>query len=74
MTEVEKGIRKVVAEAVNFYTRERKSSVKIWQPQPEEDFKDKTGHLSLAVWNEVRSGQEDTLCNFEDHLVILFAR
>ena len=30
MTEVEKGIRKLVAEAVNFYTGERKSSVKIW--------------------------------------------
>lgn len=64
MTEVEKGMRKVVAEAVNFYTRERKSSGKIWQPPPQEGFKDKTGHLSLAVWNEVMSGQEDTLCNF----------
>ena len=59
-------MRKVVAEAVNFYTREREreSSVKIWQPPPQEGFKDKMGHLSLAVWNEVMSGQEDTLCNF----------
>ena len=64
MTEVEKGMRKIVAEAVNFYTRERESSVKIWQPPPQEGFKDKTGHLSLAVWNEVMSGQEGTLCNF----------
>lgn len=73
MTEVEKGIRKVVAEAVNFYTRERKSSVKIWQPPHEEDFKDKTGHLSLVVWNEVMSGRTHCV-TFEDHLVILFAR
>ena len=57
-------MRKIVAEAVNFYTRERESSVKIWQPPPQEGFKDKTGHLSLAVWNEVMSGQEGTLCNF----------